>query len=92
MNIVIQEIYRANNEREKELQILLSKLLFSTVQESGCVCFEVYQSDEDTSEFLVYSEFRNEEAHKEHEDSFHINMFNSKSKELVSKKEMLPSF
>ena len=92
MNIAIQEIYKANTDKEKDLQVLLSKLLFSSVQEEGCVCFEVYQSDEDTNEFLVYSEFRTKEDQVTHEESFHMNMFNSKSKELVLKKEILPSF
>ncbi|PHR72114.1 MAG: hypothetical protein COA66_07895 [Arcobacter sp.] len=91
MNIIIQEIYKANKEKEKDLQILLSKLLFSSVQEEGCVCFEVYQSDEDAAEFLVYTEFKDKEALKTHEESFHINMFNVKSQELVAKKEVLPT-
>ncbi|NQY23357.1 MAG: antibiotic biosynthesis monooxygenase [Campylobacteraceae bacterium] len=91
MNIIIQEIYKANKEKEKDLQILLTKLLFSSVQEEGCVCFEVYQSDEDTAEFLVYTEFKDKEALSAHEESFHINMFNTKSQELVAKKEVLPT-
>lgn len=91
MNIIIQEIYKANQDREKELQVMLSKLLFSSVQEEGCVCFEVYQSDEDEAEFLLYSEFKDKEALLAHEESFHINMFNTKSQELVARKETLPT-
>jgi len=91
MNIIIQEIYKANKDCEKDLQVMLSKLLFSSVQEEGCVCFEVYQSDEDEAEFLVYTEFKDEEAQKTHEESFHINMFNTKAQALIKRKETLPN-
>lgn len=92
MNIVKQEIYIARKLKNKELQVLLSKLVFASLKVEGCVCFEMYQSDDDINEFLVYSEFKDNEAVKEHEETAYNKVFSTNFDALVLKKELLPNF
>ncbi len=92
MNIVRQEIYIARKAKNKELQVLLSKLVLASLSFESCICFEMYQSDDDINEFLVYSEFKDDKAMKEHIKLVQDKIFNNSFDELVLKKELLPNF
>ena len=90
MSIVKQELYIARKAKNKELQVLLSNLVFASMKEDGCTAFEVYQSDEDINEFLVYSEFKSDEAFNKHNSSEPKKALDKRFEELVLKKEILP--
>ena len=90
MSIIKQELYIAKKTKNKELQVLLSTLVFASMKDEGCVAFEVYQSDDDVNEFLVYSEFKDNEAFTKHEKSEPKKALTKKFEELVLKKEILP--
>lgn len=92
MSIVKQELYIARKEKNKELQVLLSKLVIASHKDEGCMAFEVYQSEDDMNEFLVYSEFKDEDSVLNHEKTPHKKAFNARYDELVLKKEILPNF
>lgn len=91
MSIIKQELYIARKAKNKELQVLLSNLVFASMKEDGCVAFEVYQSDDDVNEFLVYSEFKDSDAFTKHENSEPKKTLDKKFDELVLKKELLPT-
>lgn len=92
MSMVKQEIYKARKDKNKELQLLLSKIVIASMKESSCIAYEVYQSDEDNHEFLVYSEFEDKDSYEIHNKTAAKAELDKKFEEFVLRKELLPEF
>lgn len=92
MSLVRQTVFIANKEKENELKKLLFTLLFNIKKTPGCMNFEVYEADEDNSEFLVYEEWTDQEAFDAYKQSENYKTLVELKKPLVKREEILPNF
>lgn len=92
MSLIRQTVFIAKQGKENELKKLLFTLLFNIKKTPGCVNFEVYEADEDSSEFLVYEEWSNEESFENYKKSDEYASLVELKKPLVKREEVLPNF
>ena len=57
----------------------------ATVKEEGCLDYGVYQSPEDSTEFLVHENWANEAALARHSQTPHLKQLLEETKEMISR-------
>ncbi len=62
----------AKADKVTETRAALSSLVAPTTQEPGCISYELFQSDDDPTEFVTIEEWTNQAAIDSHMGSEHI--------------------
>ncbi len=71
--------------KEDEFMSLGSPLIEATKAEPGNLGYSLYQDTNNSSQYLVYEEYINEQAFNEHCNSEHFNTFVQKTTSLFAK-------
>lgn len=85
-----QIIYISRKSKELYLEVELFNLQKASLKDENCLYFEVYKSDENKNEFLVYEEWNEKDSFEKNLKSKAYLKFLEKYNELVLKKESLP--
>jgi quinol monooxygenase YgiN len=69
--------------KEEELLKELKVLVEFTIQEHGCIFYNLHQDMEDSCKFYFYERFKDMEAFEKHSGSPHIQEFGKKAESLL---------
>ena len=75
MAITRQIIFLAKRDCIEELKALLKSTIKDSKEEEGCLIYEVFQTKNNTVEFIVIDSWENEEALNKHYESEHYLYF-----------------
>lgn len=89
MSITKQRLFIARNSKSTELEKLLSILKDYVSKEVGCKYFEIYRSDDDENEFLVYEEWSSQEAFNAYQEQGYFKTFKAQSVQSVLKEHFI---
>jgi len=71
MFVVVARWY-AKEEQEHLIRDILQTMVKSSLAESGCVAYIANQGQDDSRRFLIYEQYRDEAAFKEHLETAHF--------------------
>lgn len=71
-NYTLLAFFEAKSGKEKALKEMLTKLISPTLQEEGCINYDLYQNLNDATQFMFYENWASKEAHAKHSESPHI--------------------
>lgn len=75
MGIKLVALLRCKADAESTLEQELKKLVENSVQENGCLKYELYQYSGKRCHYAIIEEWQNEEALNRHKDSPHYKHF-----------------
>ena len=75
MIISVIAILTSKKDTDATLQIELKKLLNATLDEPGCLSYEIYEYSEEKGRYIVIDQWENEEALAKHQASPHFKYF-----------------
>ena len=65
-------IFNAKEGKEKELKKSLIHLVTETLQENGCLNFDLHQSVVNPRQFMIYENWTSKDTHAQHDKSLHV--------------------
>lgn len=71
--------------KEQELQTALMTLVEPTRKEEGCLQYIFHQNSNDSSQFMFYEKWANQEAFKNHAKTPHMQAWQEKKNDLLAK-------
>ena len=89
MSITKQILFIAIPSKVKELEQLLSMLCQLSQNNTECEVADIYKCEDDSNEFLFFEQWNCEKAYSSFKASNMYKDFESKSKSLILKKEIL---
>lgn len=90
MNIVKQSIYIAKPSKQDELKKALFILVLNIKRAKGCINFEVYEAEDEPSEFLLYEEWADKDSFEAYKESSEFKKFLEIKSDIVKRVEVLP--
>lgn len=91
MKVVIAKI-QVIEGTQKEYLALVAPLIEASRAEAGNLCYILYQDVQDSTEFMVYEEYVNEEAFTLHSNSEAFKSFVQNVSTLLAKDIIIKSF
>ena len=77
---------------EKEFIEIASKLVTATRAEEGCLFYTLYQSTENPSVFIIYEEYKDDEAFDIHANSAHFAAFVEATNDMMAGEPVIEQF
>ena len=65
-------IFNAKKGKENELKESLLYLVTETLQEDGCLNFDLHQSEVNPLQFMIYENWTSKDTHAQHDKSPHV--------------------
>ncbi len=81
----VQGLLEAKPGKEQELEEMLTSLIEPSLQESGCINYDLHQCISNPALFMFYENWVDEEAFLKHIESPHIKSWSAKKEELLAK-------
>ena len=88
MKYTIQDLKKLRHKLskvEKELEKVLTALLAPTLQEEGCINYDLHKCPDNPAAFMFYENWRSEETHARHCETSHIKAWQARMDELLAK-------
>ena len=82
-NFLCVAVFTVKENQEKRLLKELNFLVEKTVQESGCISYELFTSHTNPSKVLVQEVYKSEEDFKVHTGSDYLQSFIKKAPDLI---------
>ena len=79
---------KAVEGKEVEIKAGLQGLVAPTLQEEGCIKYELHQDIEDPTQFVFIEEWESMEHLKEHSVSEHVKAFGAASKGKIAERKL----
>jgi quinol monooxygenase YgiN len=89
MSISKQRLFIARNKKASELEKMLMILKEYVLKEQGCEHFEIYQSEDDKNEFLVYEQWNSSQSMDDYKEQGFYKTFQKQSVPLILKEHFL---
>lgn len=80
-------LFEAKPGKERELKEMLMSLIEPTLQEEGCINYDLHQCTNNSARFMFYENWVSQEAHAKHGNTPHIQSWRAKKAELVMSAE-----
>lgn len=77
--------FEAKPGKERELEEMLTSLIAPTLQEDGCIKYDLHKSKNNPSHFLFYEKWTDETAFSKHINSTHVNKFQNEKEEVLAR-------
>lgn len=84
-SFTIVAIIEAKPGKEQALKAMLTSLVKPTLQEEGCINYDLHQSLDNPGKFMFYENWTSEETHAMHMKTPHIQEWRSKKDDLLAK-------
>lgn len=78
-------LFEAKPGKEQALKELLTSLIAPTLQEEGCINYDLHQCLQNPAQFMFYENWASKEAHAKHRETPHILSWRAKRAELLAK-------
>jgi quinol monooxygenase YgiN len=85
MSVKLIAIMHCNADAEETFEQELKKLVETSLQEEGCLNYELYQYNDERCRYVIIEEWADEESLKNHQDAVHYRHFVRISPVLLSK-------
>lgn len=80
--LTVVAAFKARPGKEEALRIVLQALVAPTLQEEGCLSYDLHESLEDRSQFLFYENWTSRELLDKHLHSSHVQAMLLRKEEL----------
>lgn len=77
-------LLEAKPDKENELKDILSSLIEPSLNEEGCINYDLHQCLENPRKFMFYENWVSKEALQKHSQSAHIKAWHAKKSELLA--------
>jgi len=78
-------IVEAKQGKENELEKVLTALIAPTLQEDGCINYDLHKCPNNPAAFMFYENWASKDAHGQHRETPHFKTWQAKMDELLDK-------
>src|SRR4051812_10164996 len=85
MSLSLVVLFEFQPGHESEIKVALTTLAAATRAEAGCKGFQIHQSKDNPSQFMMYENWQDQAALEQHDQTAHLKAFQAVAKPLFAK-------
>ncbi|WP_342647536.1 putative quinol monooxygenase [Mucilaginibacter sp. CSA2-8R] len=85
MSVKLIAVLHCNLDAEETFEQELKKLVEASINDPGCLSYELYQYNEERCRYVIIEEWQNEQSLKQHQEAVHYKHFIRVSPVLLAK-------
>lgn len=78
-------LFKAKPGKEEALEAALKDLIRPTLDEEGCINYDLHRASHNKAEFMFYENWATQAAHSKHNTSLHVEAWREKKNALLER-------